>query len=113
MQKYFYGVKVQLLTTKDGIPITFHFTPGKTSDAKAIGKMIDKLPAEVSIYGDIAYTDYGLEDIAFEIKCVLLKIQRKSNAKRTDTLEQKKQKLRMKKRVETTINDIKICFQEL
>jgi len=26
---HFYGVKVQLLTTKDGIPIAFHFTPGK------------------------------------------------------------------------------------
>lgn len=110
MRSYFYGVKVQLLTTKDGIPIAFHFTPGKTADAKAIGKMIDKLPAEASLYGDSAYTDYGLEDIALERKCVLLKIQRKSNAKRTDTLEQKKEKLKMRKRVETTISDIKKLF---
>lgn len=106
----FYGVKVQLLTTKDGIPIAFHFTPGKTGDAKAIGKMIDKLPAEASLYSDSAYTDYGLEDIALERKCVLLKIQRKSNAKRIDTLEQKKEKLKMRKRVETTISDIKKMF---
>ena len=110
MRSYFYGVKVQLLTTKDGIPIAFHFTPGKTADAKAIGKMIDKLPAEASLYGDSAYTDYGLEDIALERKCVLLKIQRKSNAKRTDTLEQKNEKLKMRKRVETTISDIKKMF---
>lgn len=110
MRNYFYGVKVQLLTTKDGIPIAFHFTPGKTSDAKAIGKMIDKLPAEASLYGDSAYTDYGLEDIALERKCVLLKIQRKSNAKRIDTLEQKNEKLKMRKRVETTISDIKKMF---
>jgi hypothetical protein len=110
MRNYFYGVKVQLLTTKDGIPIAFHFTPGKTGDAKAIGKMIDKLPAEASLYGDSAYTDYGLEDIALERKCVLLKIQRKSNAKRIDTLEQKNEKLRMRKRVETTISDIKKMF---
>ena len=34
---------MQLVTTKDGIPIAFHFTPGKTPDAKALGKMIDKL----------------------------------------------------------------------
>jgi Transposase DDE domain len=110
MRNYFYGVKVQLVTTKDGIPIAFHFTPGKTGDAKAIGKMIDKLPAEASLYGDSAYTDYGLEDIALERKCVLLKIQRKSNAKRTDTLEQKNEKLKMRKRVETTISDIKKMF---
>jgi hypothetical protein len=110
MRNYFYGVKVQLVTTKDGIPIAFHFTPGKTGDAKAIGKMIDKLPPEASLYGDSAYTDYGLEDIALERKCVLLKIQRKSNAKRIDTLEQKNEKLKMRKRVETTISDIKKMF---
>lgn len=110
MRNYFYGVKVQLLTTKDGIPIAFHFTPGKTGDVKALGKMIDKLPAEASLYGDSAYTDYGLEDIALERKCILLKIQRKSNAKRIDTLEQKYEKLKMRKRVETAISDIKKMF---
>jgi hypothetical protein len=110
MRNYFYGVKVQLLTTKDGIPIAFHFTPGKTGDAKALGKMIDKLPAEASLYGDSAYTDYGLEDIALDRKCIFLKIQRKSNAKRIDTLEQKYEKLKMRKRVETAISDIKKMF---
>ena len=110
MRNYFYGVKVQLLTTKDGIPIVFHFTPGKTGDAKALGKMIDKLPAEASLYGDSAYTDYGLEDFARERKCILLKIQRKSNAKRIDTSEQKYEKLKMRKRVETAISDIKKMF---
>lgn len=110
MRNYFYGIKVQLLTTKDGIPIAFHFTPGKTGDAKALGKMIDKLPAEASLYGDSAYTDYGLEDIALERKCILVKIQRKSNAKRIDTLEQKNEKLKMRKRVETAISDIKKMF---
>jgi Transposase DDE domain len=110
MRNYFYGVKVQLLTTKDGIPIAFHFTPGKTGDAKALGKMIDKLPVEASLYGDSAYTDYGLEDIALERKCIFLKTQRKSNAKRIDTLEQKNEKLKMRKRVETAISDIKKMF---
>ena len=110
MRNYFYGVKVQLLTTKDGIPIAFHFTPGKTGDAKALGKMIDKLPVEALLYGDSAYTDYKLEDAAFERRCISLKIQRKSNAKRIDTLEQKNEKLKMRKRVETTISDIKKMF---
>jgi len=110
MRSYFYGVKVQLVTTKDGIPIAFHFTPGKTADAKALGKMISKLPPEASLYGDSAYTDYGLEDLALEKRCVLLRIQRKSNAKRTDTPEQRNQKLKMRKRIETAISDIKKMF---
>jgi hypothetical protein len=62
--------------------------------------MIDKLPAEASIYGDSTYLDYGLEDNAFYRRCVPLKIQRKSNSKRIDILEQKLEKLKMKKRVE-------------
>ncbi|CAD0006626.1 transposase [Flavobacterium salmonis] len=110
MRNYFYGVKVQLVTTKSGIPIAFHFTPGKTADAKSLGRMIDKLPAEASIYGDSAYLDYSLEDKALERKAILLKIQRKSNSKRNDTLEQKREKLKMRKRVETTISDIKKLF---
>ena len=59
--------------------------------------MINKLPAEASLYVDSAYTDYGLEDTALERKYVLLKIQRKSNAKRIDSLEQTNEKLKMKK----------------
>ncbi|ANO49046.1 hypothetical protein Pf1_00798 [Flavobacterium columnare] len=110
MRSYFYGIKVQLLTTKAGIPIAFHFTPGKTRDAKAIGKMIDKLPAEASIYADSAYTNYKLEDFAKEEKCILLKVQRKSNSKRFDTEQQKNEKLKMRKKVETTISDIKKLF---
>ena len=48
--------------------------------------------------------------MAFERRCISLKIQRKSNAKRIDTLEQKNEKLKMRKRVETTISDIKKMF---
>lgn len=110
MRSYFYGVKMQLLTTRDGIPVAFHFTPGNTAGAKALGKMIDKLPPEASVYGDSAYLDYGLEDSAFERRAVLLKIQRKSNSKRIDTPEQKNEKLKMRKRAETTISDIKKIF---
>jgi hypothetical protein len=40
----------------------------------------------------------------------LFKIHRKSNAKRIDRLEQKNEKLKMRKRAETTISDIKKMF---
>jgi hypothetical protein len=59
------------------------------------------------LYGESAYTDYRLEDIDLEKKGVVLKIQRKWNAKRNDTLEQRNQKLKIGKRIETTISDIK------
>ncbi|WP_297888677.1 transposase [uncultured Capnocytophaga sp.] len=39
MRSYFYGIKVQLVTTGEGIPIAFHFTVGKTADVKALDKI--------------------------------------------------------------------------
>lgn len=110
MRNYFYGVKVQLVTTKSGVPIAFHFTAGKVADVKALDKLLDKLPPEASLYGDSAYTNYGLEKNFFEQKGVLLKIQRKKNSKHPDNEQQAKQKTKMRKRVEVTISDIKKLF---
>jgi hypothetical protein len=35
MRRYFYGVKVQALTTAKGIPVEFGFVPGSESDVQA------------------------------------------------------------------------------
>ncbi|WP_292736213.1 transposase [Nostoc sp. JL31] len=35
-KRYFYGVRVQLLTTKNGIPVEFVFMPGSASDVRAL-----------------------------------------------------------------------------
>lgn len=110
MRRYFYGVKVQLLTTGDGLPIAFCFTPGKQADIKSLEKIIQGLPPEASVYADSAYTDYEIEDKVFSKELILLKVQRKSNAKRKDTKQEIQEKLKMRKRVETAISDIKKMF---
>ena len=110
MHRYFYGVKVQLLTTGSGIPVAFCFTPGNQADIKSLEKIVHTLPPEASVYADSAYTDYKIEDNLFVNKLILLKTQRKSNSKRTDTKQQVQEKLKMRKRVETTISDIKKMF---
>ena len=61
MRSYFYGIKVQLVTTGEGIPIAFHFTVGKTADVKALDKITETFPPEARLYGDSAYTDYQME----------------------------------------------------
>ncbi|MGQ0826964.1 MAG: IS982 family transposase [Bacteroidota bacterium] len=110
MRRYFYGVKVQLLTTGSGIPVSFCFTPGNQADVKSLEKIVCGLPPESSVYADSAYTDYTAEDNLFANELVLLKIQRKSNSKRQDNYQQMQEKLKMRKRVETTISDIKKMF---
>lgn len=110
MRRYFYGVKVQLMVTGSGIPIAFCFTAGKEGDVKSLERIIGTLPPEASVYADSAYTDYGIEDNLFAKKSIFLKTQRKSNSKRKDTKKQIQEKLKMRKRVETTISDIKKLF---
>ena len=110
MRRYFYGIKVQLLVTADGIPIQFHFTPGKTADVKGLERIIQDLSPEAKIYADSAYTDYKIEDNLKAEKSLLLKAQRKGNSKRPDSIHETIEKLRMRKRVETTISDIKKLF---
>ena len=51
MRSYFYGIKVQLVTTGEGIPIAFHFTVGKTADVKALDKITEIFPPEARLYG--------------------------------------------------------------
>ena len=110
MHRYFYGVKVQLLTTVSGIPIGFFFVPGNQADVKALEKIIRNLPPESSVYADSAYTDYKIEDSLFAQQLISLKVQRKSNSKRPDTKLQLQNKLKMRKRIETAISDIKKLF---
>ena len=55
-------------------------------------------------------TDYQAEDYLFESKNVELRTQRKSNSKRLDTEKQSKLKLKMRKRIEVAISDIKKLF---
>ncbi len=110
MHRYFYGVKVQLLTTGSGIPVGFFFVPGKQSDVKSLEKILRNLPPESSVYADSAYTDYKIEDSLFAQQLISLKVQRKSNSKRPDTKQQIQTKLKMRKRVETAISDIKKLF---
>jgi len=110
MKRFFYGVKVQLLTTGSGIPVAFCFTPGKQADVKSLEKIVQGLPPEAKVYGDSAYTNYKIEDELFDNELILLKIQRKSNSKRKDSKQQIEEKLKMRKRIETAISDIKKQF---
>jgi hypothetical protein len=110
MRRYFYGVKVQLLTTQRGIPVEFCFVPGSESDVRALDRLPLQVPAESSIYADSAYTFYQAEDDLLEAEMIFLKSQRRSNAKRIDTPSGSYLKEAMRKRIETAISEIKALF---
>ena len=105
-REYFYGVKVQLITTKNGIPVELCFCPGSEHDVEALQKMFINLPPESCMFGDSAYTAYELEKLYRETELIDLKICRKSNSKRPDKPYQAFIKNTMRKRIETTISEI-------
>jgi hypothetical protein len=80
--EYFYGFKVQVITTAEGIPVEYFISAGAFADITVFQARNLDLPAHSELYGDRAYTDYELEDYYRECEQVELLIQRKSNAKR-------------------------------
>lgn len=111
MRRYFYGVKVQVLTTADeGIPVEFCFVPGSESDVQALKKLPMTVAPESKIYGDSAYTDYTIEDDIKESDLIQLMIQRKSNSKRKDEPWIRFLKEQMRKGIETTFSLVKGLF---
>lgn len=105
-REYYYGVKVQLITTKDGIPVEVCFVPGSEHDVQALSKLYIDLPPQSRLYGDSAYTAYEMEELYRETELIDLKITRKSNSKRPDEPHEAFIKTVMRKRIETAISEI-------
>jgi hypothetical protein len=110
MRRYFYGVKVQVLTTADGIPVEFCFVPGSESDVKALGKLPMAVASESQIYADAAYIDYQVEDDLQQAEHIRLLVARKSNSKRADEPCLAYLKEQMRKGIETAFSSIKALF---
>jgi len=110
MRRYFYGVKVQVLVTKEGIPVEFGFVPGSESDVQALKKLPLHVSAGSCIYGDAAYTDYTIEDDMESVENIRLSIARRSNSKRSDKSWERFLKSHNRKRIETTFSEIKNLF---
>lgn len=83
-RRYFYGVRVQVLTTEAGVPVELAFLPGAASDVRGLDVLPLSLPEGSELFMDSGYTDYGAEDVARELDGVAFSVQRKRNSKRWD-----------------------------
>jgi hypothetical protein len=80
-KRYFYGVKIHLLVTKDHQPVEFFLSPGGFGDVEALEQFDFDLPAGSQIFADKAYTFHLVEDIMAEAG-IELTPDRKKNSKR-------------------------------
>jgi len=80
-RRYFYGLRVHLVTTGAGEPVEFCLAAGSEVDISLFKKMSLDLPEGSIICADKGYTDYHYEDLLEEVG-LYLKAQRKKNSKR-------------------------------
>jgi len=82
-KRYFYGLKIHLMVTKEGQPVECFLTPGSSSDVRALKAFSLDIPEGSQIYADKAYNDYKMEDVLLEAAEIHLSPIRKKNSKRT------------------------------
>jgi hypothetical protein len=105
-RRYFYGVKVQVVTTEGGIPVEIAFLPGSAHDSRAFDLMSFDLPPGSEIYADSAYTDYSVEDDMLIADEISLCPQRKKISTRQDVMPIRLFKSYLRKRIETSFSGI-------
>jgi hypothetical protein len=109
-RRYFYGVKVHLVTTDSGLPVEFAFLPGHASDVRGLNVLAMALPTGSELFLDSGYTDYATEDAAREIDAVKFSSCRKKNSKRWDEPAERVYKTLMRKRIETVFSELTRLF---
>lgn len=80
-KRYFYGLKIHMLVTKNFEPVEFFLTPGSYSDTSGLSCFEFDLPPESTVFGDKAYNHYLVEDL-LAVQGVQLQPMRKKNSKR-------------------------------
>ena len=77
-KRYFYGLKIHLVVTKDGQPVEFFLTPGADSDVECLDLFDFDLPPGSEVYADRIYVNYVLEDVFNEAGILFKPLRKKS-----------------------------------
>jgi hypothetical protein len=109
-RRYFYGVRVQVMVTVEGVPVEFSILPGSLSDVSGLAHLPLALPAGAQVAADTAYTLYEWEDELAEREQISLLVGRKRNSKRRDAPAMHDYKQWLRRRIETVFGEITKLF---
>ena len=109
-RRYFYGVRVQVIVTVEGVPVEFCILPGALSDVAGLAHLPLCLPAGAEVAADAAYTFYEWEDELAEREQIRLLVGRKRNSKRRDVASLHDYKQWLRRRIETAFGEITKLF---
>lgn len=109
-RRYFYGVRVQIIITSDGLPVEFAILPGRVSDLQGLAELALDLPQNAELFVDAGYNFYEWEDYLQEAENLRLQVPRKANTRRSREPYLETYKSVFRKYVETTIGEIEKLF---
>jgi len=109
-RRYFFGVRVHVVVTVEGMPVEFSILPGSLSDIEGLAALPLQLPAGADVAADAAYTYYEWEEALAESDGVRLLVGRKRNSKRRDVPVVHDYKQWLRRRIETVFGEITKLF---
>lgn len=105
-KRYFYGLKVHMLTNEAGRPVEAFLTPGSANDTGQLRNFAFDLPEGATVYGDKAYNEYFTEDLLDEAAGINLSPIRKKNSKRSEPAYVQYLQHSFRKQIETSFSQI-------
>lgn len=110
-RRYFYGIRIHMITTASGAPVEFVIAPGRDSDIAVLRQMRFDLPEGSICYGDKIYNDYNYEDMLREACGIILSpIRKKNSVRATDSHVERIARQNTRRRIETTFGQITNFF---
>ena len=109
-KEYFFGIKVHMIVSVEGVPIEFFIAPARESDVTVFQTFGFNLSAGVTLLADRAYTDYLMEDMLLEEQRIQLVSRRKTGLKRIHTPLNEYVLEKYRNRVETVFSAINSRF---
>jgi Transposase DDE domain len=109
-RRYFYGLRLHVLTTAAGLPVEFAWLPGAANDTRGLRVLPLALPVGSEVFLDAGYTDYLSEDDAGAADGVRLSTMRKRGSRRRDTFAEHWYKKLTRQPVETVFSQLTSLF---
>ena len=109
-RRYFYGVRVQVITRCDGVPVEFSMLPGKFADIEGLAHLPLELPEGAHLIADSAYTYFEWEEHLRQTQNLHLMVVAKSNTRGNIEPRIEEYKKLFRKRIETAFGELMKLF---
>ena len=109
-RRYFYGVRVQVITRADGVPVEFAVLPGRFADIDGFAHLPLELSEGAHLICDSAYTQFEWEEYLRQTQNLRFLVAAKSNTRRAIEPRIEEYKKLFRKRIETAFSDLMKLF---